>query len=159
MKTCSQCAEQVQPDAVVCRHCGHRFTEDAGSKAGFLLFLGAIVAVIVFISRAVSPEAPKAPVKQEVAKPSPQGPSEFAVKTMARRRIEAALRDPSSAEYRNEAVPPGAGYLCGEVNSANGLGGKTGFQRFVAGASSQMPVAIEEQMDAAEFDEAWRRLC
>lgn len=81
------------------------------------------------------------------------------VMSMAETRVRDALRDPSGAEFRNKHVPAGKGYLCGEVNGSNGFGGRAGFQRFIAGASSKMPVALEESMSPAEFDAAWNKLC
>ena len=81
------------------------------------------------------------------------------MRTLAERRLRDSLRDPSSADLRNTRVPRGAGYLCGEVNAANAVGGRRGFQRFIAGAHSEMPVALEESMEAAEFEQAWDRLC
>jgi len=49
--------------------------------------------------------------------------------------IEAQLKDPLSAQYRNvRAVPDKNGYprevICGEVNAKNSLGGYVGFRRF-----------------------------
>jgi len=41
------------------------------------------------------------------------------------------LRDPESAQFRNEHIGS-AGALCGEVNSRNGSGGYAGFTRFIS---------------------------
>lgn len=51
MKTCPQCKEGVQTDALVCRHCHHRFTEgemtagrrESGRTRIFQLVLAGIV--------------------------------------------------------------------------------------------------------------------
>lgn len=55
----------------------------------------------------------------------------------AKQAVEARLRDPGSAEFRNVGVywpvrsvkTPQA--VCGEVNGKNGFGGFTGYQAFV----------------------------
>lgn len=52
------------------------------------------------------------------------------------REIKKRLKDPESAQFRNSAfynskVP----VVCGEVNSKNGFGGYTGFQRFIRNGS------------------------
>jgi len=61
------------------------------------------------------------------------------------------LKDPDSAEIRNQSGN------CGEVNSKNGFGGYTGFKRFIA---SSAIVAVEgENMDSDEFQKAWNQVC
>lgn len=45
--------------------------------------------------------------------------------------VTAGLRDPSSAQFRNESLKP-SGWLCGELNSKNAYGAYVGFKRFVA---------------------------
>jgi len=47
----------------------------------------------------------------------------------AREAIQAQLRDPGSAQFRNERLTKNR-TLCGEVNSKNGMGGYTGFEKY-----------------------------
>lgn len=47
----------------------------------------------------------------------------------AREVIQSRLRDPSSAQFRNERFTENR-TLCGEVNSKNGMGGYTGFEKY-----------------------------
>ena len=55
----------------------------------------------------------------------------------AKATLKTMLRDPASAQFRNVTAyhPASASrvpqIVCGEVNSKNGLGGYSGFQRFV----------------------------
>ncbi|MDN4038674.1 hypothetical protein [Massilia sp. YIM B02443] len=49
----------------------------------------------------------------------------------AREAIQSALRDPSSAQFRNEKLTK-LGVLCGEVNSKNSMGGYVGFKKFIS---------------------------
>jgi hypothetical protein len=49
----------------------------------------------------------------------------------ARALIADKLRDPSSAQFRNERFTA-SGNLCGELNSKNGAGGYVGFRRFIS---------------------------
>lgn len=45
--------------------------------------------------------------------------------------ITVDLKDPSSAQFRNERMSE-SGWLCGEINSKNSYGAYTGFKRFTA---------------------------
>ena len=61
------------------------------------------------------------------------------------------LKDPDSAQIRNQHG------FCGEVNSKNSFGGYTGFKRFIA---SSAIVAIDgENMESGEFQKAWNQFC
>ena len=56
----------------------------------------------------------------------------------AREVIQSQLRDPGSAQFRNERLTK-TRTLCGEVNAKNGMGGYTGFERyFTTGAVSYL---------------------
>lgn len=56
----------------------------------------------------------------------------------ARDPLLIALKDPGSAQFRNERLK--GEILCGEVNAKNSLGGYTGFARFITRPGS---VALE----------------
>ena len=49
----------------------------------------------------------------------------------ARAPMVALLKDPASAQTRNERITK-AGALCGEVNAKNGMGGYAGFKRYIS---------------------------
>lgn len=73
--------------------------------------------------------------------------------------IKHQLRDPSSAEFRNVFISvkaDGVQAACGEVNSNNAFGGKTGFKRFVADGRV---FAVLEKANDSEFNEVWSRFC
>lgn len=50
----------------------------------------------------------------------------------AREVFVSQVRDPSSAQFRNEKLTS-RGWLCGEVNIKNGYGGYEGFKRYISG--------------------------
>lgn len=56
-----------------------------------------------------------------------------------------ALRDSSSAQFKNEKLKR-TGYVCGEVNAKNGMGGYTGFKRY---ASSETDYLLGDSLTAA----------
>lgn len=99
----------------------------------------------------------------------------------------ASLKDPESAQFRNEHYGSDGEYLCGEVNSKNGMGGYVGFRRFISTSSNfaldgysvssidveattrrvDMEIAImkkekriptDEEVDRKMFEELWRKV-
>lgn len=77
--------------------------------------------------------------------------------------LEASLKDPGSASYRNEEVrerSDGAVIYCGEVNAKNTFGGYVGFQRFViSGGSIQMESPTFTPEARERFEMRWIDVC
>ena len=77
-----------------------------------------------------------------------------------RRQLEAQLKDPGSAEYRNEHLYPRKTdedlSLCGEVNSKNSFGGYVGFRRFMV---SGKLVLVEDLPAGPTFETLWDKVC
>lgn len=48
--------------------------------------------------------------------------------------VNKQLKDPASTIYRNEQLKK-SGWLCGELNSKNSMGGYVGFKRYMAGSA------------------------
>ena len=74
---------------------------------------------------------------------------------VAHTAVKVVLRDPDSAEFRNDHLGSvrGREVVCGEVNSTNGFGGKTGFQRYISNGSNA--TVLEEQAAPGEFPQMW----
>lgn len=70
---------------------------------------------------------------------------------IAREFVQNRLKDPDSAQFRNQKG------FCGEVNSKNGFGAYTGFKKFIA-ASSDL-IVMEADMKPNEFKMAWDNVC
>lgn len=77
-------------------------------------------------------KTPEGPTVIDTARPA--GPSDSDLRVAAQMAVEANLRDPGSAEFRNVVVVRGdsSTAVCGEVNAKNGFGGYTGYTSFVA---------------------------
>lgn len=58
-----------------------------------------------------------------------------------RATLKNILKDPGSAQFKGEFISS-MGWYCGEVNSKNGLGGYTGYERFI---SSKDETHLESQ--------------
>lgn len=174
-RRCPACAEKVQRAASKCRYCGHSFPPSRDRCPLGLTIFGVVIGLVlvgklidgVFGTHiiALSDEQKRELAeekRQEAAAEAttPSVPDKLKVMTLARRRLNASLRDPDSADIRNTFVPAGKGYMCGEVNATNGFGGKTGYRRFIAGAVSDMPLVIEgDSISAVEFDKLWTKAC
>lgn len=66
-----------------------------------------------------------------------------------------SLRDPSSAQFREERLRR-TGYLCGQVNAKNGMGGYTGFRRY---ASNERDHVVEDSLTGPQFEVQWEQRC
>lgn len=123
-----------------------------------------------------APKAPAAPKPE--AKPSAQPEPEAVAKNddspfadvgkqqlwivKSHDAIKARLRDPGSADFRNSRFYSGgsAPVVCGEVNSKNGFGGYSGFQRFIAaGDVSDLAFLASDFAAGDSIDNVWKQLC
>lgn len=76
--------------------------------------------------------------------------------------VARSLKDPDSAQFRNDRVwvhRDGSARLCGEVNAKNGFGGFAGYRRFIATKSAVQFESADNAMAAAEFKVRWTREC
>lgn len=73
--------------------------------------------------------------------------------------IRKKLKDPASAKFEDVFFSKSGGspVACGRVNSKNGFGGYTGFQRFVA--AGEVVGFLEEEAGPGEFASLWDRMC
>lgn len=115
---------------------------------------GIIVAVLMVISLAVLVTK----CTRASGDPERKAANEAAMQEIKRQRLVRSfvarhLKDPDSAEFRNQSG------LCGEVNAKNGFGGYTGYRRFMAANEDLVVFEGGKQLTPAEFDEAWRRAC
>jgi hypothetical protein len=72
MKTCPRCAEKVQPRALICKHCGHQFTQEETRAAingntvrGLALSAGIVLGVWACSSMVSGPVTPVADTRPE----------------------------------------------------------------------------------------------
>ncbi|MEB0133776.1 hypothetical protein QN362_00355 [Actimicrobium sp. CCC2.4] len=78
------------------------------------------------------------------------------LKMLGERYVKAKLKDPDSAEFRNQFIGK-AGAPCGEVNSKNSFGGFVGFQRYIS-VGTELTV-LKADMPAGDFDTTWTKMC
>lgn len=78
----------------------------------------------------------------------------------AKARVRMRLKDPYSAQFRNQRG------VCGEVNAKNAMGAFTGYKRFVAATDYSVYFDTGSQIDteanrveAALFDQEWSTHC
>lgn len=117
---------------------------------GWSLFLLVILPVGLIIVAAFSGSG-------EQSRPANDGkPTAAQYKYGAREFVKGVLKDPASAEFRNEFVGS-SGVPCGEVNAKNSFGGYTGFKRFVS--AGREATFIESRSTADGFDKVWNQFC
>lgn len=124
------------------------------SGVGLGLFAVGVIVVIGLLGKGDRPPKASAPAPlsstSTTAVPAmPAVPSMFVA---GRQLVRAALRDPRSADFRNDRER--GAVLCGEVNAKNGFGGYTGYRRFVASRST-----VLFEGDGSDFSGAWRKFC
>lgn len=80
----------------------------------------------------------------------------------SRDAIKSRIRDPGSADFRKVRFYSGGPVpvVCGEVNSKNGFGGYTGFQRFIASGDDPNIAFVASDVAVGDsINEAWDQLC
>ncbi len=73
--------------------------------------------------------------------------------------VKEKLRDPSSAQYKEVYFCRGSRDIpmtCGSVNSKNGFGGYSGYQRFISGGSANVTF-LESEVNG--FGSVWAQMC
>jgi len=159
-----------------------RYAADQGlgrPRAGLAWLMLPSAAIACMMASAASPPTavsaapvPLAPAASASAAPAPQlkasqsiadqtitDSTKFAkVVLMGRREIEGLLVDPESARYRDVYLVsmPGTGgvLFCGQVNARNGMGGYTGYRKFIA-----VPGAQAWTEDTEGFAATWNDVC
>lgn len=79
--------------------------------------------------------------------------TEIRYQRVAREFVTGVLKDPGSAEFRNQHG------FCGEVNSKNSYGGFVGFKRFIAATKDMVVFEGDGNFNSKEFEQAWSKLC
>jgi len=78
---------------------------------------------------------------------------EIRLNRMAREFVLAGLRDPGSAQFRNQTG------VCGEVNAKNSMGGYTGHRRFIATSEELVIIEGEGGLSPSDFQGLWDKAC
>ena len=78
---------------------------------------------------------------------------EVKLQRLVRSYVVEHLKDPDSAQFRNQYG------LCGEVNAKNAYGGYTGYMRFMAASKDLVVFDNGELMVPSEFQKAWDMSC
>ena len=172
-KVCPECAETVKAAAKVCKHCGHRFPEvetkavtkaqareSGNGGAVFALIIVGLLALVSFLGS--DDDNGAASIQTASADPfdDPSRQELWIIKSQD--AIRKRLRDPDSAQFRDSRVYAGGStpVVWGEVNSRNGVGGRTGFERFIAsGDNPEIAFVASDVADGDSIDVAWDALC
>lgn len=177
-RVCPACAETIKKAAHLCKHCGHRFksvipdeappsfdAEREGKNFKAALALG-IIGLICLVAYC-TPDNADSDAGSSTGQVASQKESPFADESTqmawigkSQEGIRAKLRDPDSAEFRDVRFYSGGPtpVVCGEVNSKNGFGGYSGFQRFIA-SGEKLAFLQSEMTSPAEMNEAWKTMC
>lgn len=78
---------------------------------------------------------------------------EIKLNRLAREFVQGSIKDPSSAQFRNQSG------VCGEVNSKNSFGAYAGFQRFIATSREMVIFERDSGLDANTFNDVWNKGC
>lgn len=118
------------------------------------LWPGVIVAAIIVISLAVLiTKCTRASGDPERKAANEAAMQEIKMQRLAREFVSKNLKDPSSAEFRNQSR------LCGEVNAKNSFGGYTGFRRFIAANENMVVIEGDGRMEPGDFKQVWLQSC
>lgn len=145
-------------------------TPPSGANPRGLAIANAMLVAVLFaggsgvLYNAVALQAPppKVPQQSSVTDDSTSPSSTYSdavVRAAAIKAVTETLADPSSAKFRRVFVrvqSTGSKAVCGEVNSKNHMGGRSGFQHFISAGVGQYTWLEEE---VADFGKAWDQIC
>lgn len=133
-KKCSQCAEAVKVEALVCRFCGHKFPEPApkrpmsGSNKLLLVFGGLVVVAVIGHNPGTNNSASNiAANATPSATPSSSASNDLGgMAVLAGASLKKSARDPDSLEIERafgRTEKHGVSYVCITYRARNGFGG------------------------------------
>ena len=127
-----------------------------------LILAAALIGLIVLIGQFGPGRGEKAPERvgyePTFKEPRPKEDHDAAMleiksQRLAREQVTAKLKDPGSAQFRNQKG------FCGEVNAKNSFGGYGGFTRFIAAGKDMVVMENDPILERGAFESAWREFC
>lgn len=114
----------------------------------FLSFaIVAAIAIYMYATRAPSGGSQQASTPQDVRL------NEIKLQRLVRSWVVAGLKDPDSAQFRNQYG------VCGEVNAKNALGGYVGYRRFIAVRQDLVVMDDGLTTSPSDFEKVWATSC
>lgn len=167
---CHYCGKRFDTNmyAAMCPLCGAHYKKKVRIPAwvwAAALVVGCLVAFVSFKAvqealmtpqekaRLANRQEWKAASKRAADRKGQAALQEAALKSLARDHVKSKMKDPRSAEFRNQKG------MCGEVNANNSFGAKTGFTRFIVASGALVVLENDGQMANAEFAKAWNKAC
>ncbi|MEO9462342.1 MAG: hypothetical protein ABJ242_06365 [Marinomonas sp.] len=162
MAECPRCQKPVLRVSKQCQECGSEFTKeeiaeltkDTPSSTSSCAMLMVIIVAASLLIYAVASNVSSSPDKRNIQA------EKLVLEQGAKRRVQAVLRDPNSAEFSGLLARPttqeGQGIVCGYVRSRNGFGGMNGPQRFIV---TDTIFLIDEKASPDEMQRSWDILC
>lgn len=114
-------------------------------------YLGFAVVVVVMIVAMITAFDGKKEKKVDRAQDDEL--TNIKLQRIAKESVLANLKDPNSAQFRNQKG------FCGEVNAKNSFGGYAGFVRFIAAKKDLVFMENDPALASGAFQEAWDRFC
>lgn len=114
-------------------------------SVGFSIAVGALVVIMIVAFGGAE--------EKRVDRTRDEGLTDIKLQRMAREFVLGTLRDPGSAQFRNQRGG------CGEVNAKNSFGGYPGYRRFIAASKELVFIEGENGLSGAEFQTVWDRVC
>lgn len=124
---------------------------DKKSSAAWVWVIGA--SAILILGAVIASNSKSTSSSQSKKADSDAQLQEIKYQRLAREQVIPYLKDPESAQFRNQTG------FCGEVNAKNSLGGYSGFKRFIAGGKDMVFLEDDKRLEAGAFQSAWNQFC
>lgn len=160
--TCPECKKKISEHAAACPNCGAPVVKaqvEAQRKQGKVGLIVTIVVIVGFVAMCSNHEKKTASTSSSAAssvaakKKNDDEMTEIKMQRLVRGFVTASLKDPDSAQFRNQKGG------CGEVNAKNSFGGYSGFKRFIASGKDMVFMEGDPALAPGAFQEAWNKVC